>query len=172
MRFLSAFLSAVGDFVRAWPRLLATDVIYKIIAFVVLAPLVGGALRLFLSTSGSAVVADEDILSFILSPIGLITLVLIGAVTLAIVALEQACLMAIGFGETRDLRVTTPDALWYGARHVWPVIMLTLRIFVRALLVALPFVVAGGLVYLVLLREHDINYYLTERPPTFLFTAY
>jgi glycerophosphoryl diester phosphodiesterase len=171
MRFLSAFLSAVGDFVRAWPRLLATDVIYKIIAFVVLAPLVGGALRLFLSTSGSAVVADEDILSFILSPIGLITLVLIGAVTLAIVALEQACLMAIGFGETRDLRVTTPDALWYGARHVWPVIMLTLRIFVRALLVALPFVVAGGLVYLVLLREHDINYYLTERPPTFLFTA-
>lgn len=171
MRFLSAFLSAVGDFVRAWPRLLATDVIYKIIAFVVLAPLVGGALRLFLSTSGSAVVADEDILSFILSPIGLITLVLIGAVTLAIVALEQACLMAIGFGETRDLRVTTPDALWYGARHVWPVIMLTLRIFVRALLVALPFVVAGGLVYLVLSREHDINYYLTERPPTFLFTA-
>jgi glycerophosphoryl diester phosphodiesterase len=146
-------------------------VIYKLVAFVVLTPLVGGALRLFLSTSGSAVVADEDILSFVLSPIGLTTLVLIGAVTLAIVALEQACLMAIGFGATRGHRVTVAGALWYGARHAWSILVLTLRIFVRALLIALPFLIAGGVVYLVLLRAHDINYYLAERPPIFLFTA-
>ncbi len=171
VRATSIFFAAVGDFFRAWPRLLTTDVIYKLVAFVVLTPLVGGALRLFLSTSGSAVVADEDILSFVLSPIGLITLVLIGAVTLAIVALEQACLMAIGFGETRGHRVTVSGALWYGARHVWSVLMLTLRIFVRALLIALPFLIAGAVVYLVLLREHDINYYLAQRPPVFLFAA-
>ena len=171
VRATSVFFAAVGDFFRAWPRLLTTDVIYKLVAFVVLTPLVGGALRLFLSTSGSAVVADEDILSFVLSPIGLTTLVLIGAVTLAIVALEQACLMAIGFGETRGHRVTVAGALWYGARHAWSILVLTLRIFVRALLIALPFLIAGGVVYLVLLRAHDINYYLAERPPIFLFTA-
>ena len=171
VRATSVFFAAIGDFFRAWPRLLTTDVIYKLVAFVVLTPLVGGTLRLFLSTSGSAVVADEDILSFVLSPIGLITLVMIGAVTLAIVALEQACLMAIGFGETRGHRVTVAGALWYGARHAWSVLVLTLRIFVRALLIALPFLIAGGVAYLVLLRQHDINYYLAERPPVFLFSA-
>ncbi len=171
VRATGVFFNAVGDFFRAWPRLLTTDVIYKVIAFVILTPLVGAALRFFLSTSGSAVVADEDILFFILSPIGLTTLVLISAVSLAIVALELSCLMTIGFGETRDLEVKVVDALWYGARHSWSVIRLTLRIFAQALLIALPFLAVGGLTYLVLLREHDINYYLAEKPPIFLFSA-
>jgi glycerophosphoryl diester phosphodiesterase len=171
VRATSVFFASVGDFLRAWPRLLTTDVIYKLIAFVVLTPLVGAALRLFLSTSGSTVVADEDILFFILSPLGLLTLVLTGAITLAIVALEQACLMAIGFGEMREVRVTVADALWYGVRHTWSVVRLALRIFVRALLIALPFLITAGLAYLLLLGKHDINYYLTEKPPIFLFTG-
>jgi len=171
IRAVSVFLKAVGDFLRAWPRLLATDVVYKIIAFVLLTPLVGLALKFFMSTKDSTVLADQDILFFLLSPVGLATLVVVGAVSLAILTLEQACLMAIGFGETRDLHVRTTDALWYGARHAWSVVMLALRIFVRVLLIALPFLAAGGLVYLLLVREHDINFYLADRPPVFLFAA-
>lgn len=171
VRATKVFIGAVGDFLRAWPRLLATDVVYKIIAFVVLAPMVGLALQFFMSTSGSSVLADQDILFFVLSPVGLAALVMVGAVSLAILTLEQACLMAIGFGETRDLHVRTTDALWYGARHSWSVVMLALRIFIRVLLIALPFLVVGAIVYLLLLREHDINFYLAERPPIFLFAA-
>ena len=171
VRALRVFFQAVGDFLRAWPRLLATDLIYKLIALAVLAPLVGVALRLFLSTSGSAVVADQDILYFILSPIGIVALIVTGTVILAIVALEQACLMTIGFGELHKQRVLVTDALWYGARHAWSVVRLAVRIFLKVLLVALPFLIAGGLVYLLLLRDHDINYYLAERPPVFLFAA-
>ena len=167
----TVFFEAVRDFYRAWPRLLTTDVIYKLIAFVVLTPLVSAALRFFLSTSGSEIVADGDIVFFFLSPVGLTTLVLVGAVILAIVALEQACLMAIGFGESREQRVLVSDALWYGVRHGWSIIMLALRIFLKALVIALPFLAAGGLAYLVLLRKHDINYYLAEQPPVFLVTA-
>lgn len=165
------FFKAVGDFLQAWPRLLATDLVYKIIAFVFLIPLVGIALELFMSTRGTTVLADQDILFFFLSPVGLAALVVVGTVSLAILTLEQACMMAIGFGETRDLHVRTTDALWFGARHAWPVTRLSLRIFIRALLIALPFLIAGGLVYLMLLREHDINFYLAARPPIFLFAA-
>ena len=171
VRVMNVFFKAVGDFLRTWPRLLATDMVYKIIAFVVLTPLIGLALQFFMSTSGSSVLADQDILFFVLSPVGLATLVVVGAVSLAILTLEQACLMAIGFGETRDLHVRTTDALWYGARHAWSAVMLALRIFIRVLLIALPFLVVGGLVYLLLLGEHDINFYLAERPPIFLFAA-
>lgn len=171
VRATEVFIGAVGDFLRAWPRLLATDVVYKMIAFVVLAPLVGLALQFFMSTSGSSVLADQDILFFVLSPVGLAALVVVGAVSLAILTLEQACLMAIGFGETRGLYVRTTDALWYGARHAWSVVMLALKIFIRVLLIALPFLVVGGIVYLLLLGEHDINFYLAKRPPIFLLAA-
>ena len=171
VRAMRVFIGAVGDFLRAWPRLLATDMVYKIIAFVVLIPLVGIVLEFFMSTTDSAVLADQDILFFVLSPMGLAALVVVGAVSLAILTLEQACMMAIGFGEIRDLHVRTTDALWYGARHAWSVTMLALRIFIRVLVIALPFLVVGGLVYLLLLREHDINFYLAERPPVFLFAA-
>ncbi len=168
---MRSFFEAVGDFLRAWPRLLATDVVYKIIAFVVLTPLVGLVLEFFMSTKGSSVLADQDILFFVLSPVGLATLVVVGAVSLAILTLEQACMMAIGFGETRNLHVRTTDALWFGARHAWSVMILALEIFIRVLLIALPFLAAGGLVYLLLLREHDINFYLAEQPPIFLIAA-
>jgi glycerophosphoryl diester phosphodiesterase len=162
---------AIGGFLRSWRRLLATDVVYKLVAAVVLIPLTGVALSLFLSTSGSAVVADQDILYFVLSPIGIVALLVMGAVMLAIVALEQACLMTIDFGETRRQHVTTTDALRHGARHAWRVVVLAFRVFLRALLIALPFLVAGGLVFVLLLGEHDINYYLAERPPIFLIAA-
>jgi glycerophosphoryl diester phosphodiesterase len=165
---VSVFVAAVRDFFDAWPRLLSTDLIYKLIAFVVLSPLAWVALRLFMASRGSSVLADQDILWFILSPIGIAALLVIGSVSIAIVALEQACLMAIGFGEIRGFRVRTTDALWYGARQAWSVVVLALRILVRVLLMALPFLLAVGIVYLVLLRDHDINYYLAEQPPIFL----
>ena len=171
IRMMSVFFKAVGDFLRAWPRLLATDVVYKIIAFVVLTPLVGLVFEFFMSTKGSSVLADQDILFFVLSPVGLATLVVVGAVSLAILTLEQACMMAIGFGETRNLHVRTTDALWFGARHAWSVTILALEIFIRVLLIAIPFLAASGLVYLLLLGEHDINFYLAGRPPVFLIAA-
>jgi glycerophosphoryl diester phosphodiesterase len=168
---MNVFWRAVGDFLRAWPRLLAADMAYKIIAFVILTPLVSLTLKLFMASKRSSVLADQDILFFVLSPVGLAALVVVGAVSLAILVLEQACLMAIAFGETRDLHVRTTDALWYGACRSWPVVMLALRIFIRVLLIALPFLAVGGLVYLLLLGEHDINFYLAERPPIFVFAA-
>ncbi|RLE31142.1 MAG: glycerophosphodiester phosphodiesterase [Acidobacteria bacterium] len=170
-RVKNVFPNAVRDFLRAWPRLLATDVVYKIIALVVLTPVVGLALKFFIATGGNTVLADQDILYFVLSPVGLAALVVVGAVSLAILTLEQACLMAIGFGETRDLHVRTTDALWYGARQVGSVVRLALRIIVHVLLIAAPFLTAGGLVYLWLLSEHDINFYLAEWPPIFVFGA-
>ena len=163
---------AWNDFRRTWPALIATDVLYKVLAFVLLTPLVGLALRLLVSTSGTSVLADTDILFFVLSPIGVVTLIVVGAVGLAIVALEQACLMTIGFGAGHDKRVRYSDALRYGARYAPRVLHLTLRIGARTLLIAAPFLLAGGLVYLSLLTDFDINYYLAERPPAFWTAAF
>ena len=163
---------AISGLRRTWPRMLVTDLLYKVIALVVLSPLVGLALKIFMASRGDQVLADQDILFFVLSPVGLVTLVVVGAVSLAILVLEQACLMVIAFGESRGLFVGTSAALRFGARHSWLVIRVAFRVFIRVLLLASPFLAVGALVALTLLGDHDINYYLARQPPVFIAAAF
>ncbi len=163
----SLLLEAFRDFYRVWTRFLATDLFYKVVAFIILTPLAGLILRLFLATSGSAVIADQDILFFVLRPVGLIGLVVVSAVALAIVALEQACLMTIGFGEVQDKSIDALDGIRFGLTSAKKVFLLTIRIVFRILLIVVPFLIVMGLLYRQLLTEFDINFYLSKRPPEF-----
>ena len=165
------FSRATRDFLRVWRELLTTDLIYKVVAFVLLIPLAGLALSLFVSTSGGPALSDQDILFFVLTPIGLVALVVVGAVTLTIVALEQACLMTIGMAAVDTAHVSTTAALWFGAGRAGSVLKVALRLVTNVLLVATPFLLAGGIIYLTLLTEFDINFYLTEKPPAFWYAA-
>jgi glycerophosphoryl diester phosphodiesterase len=162
---------AWSDGKRTWLRLLTADAIYKLAAFVILTPLVGLALNAFLSLSGRSVLADQDILFFVLSPVGLVTLIVVAAASLAILAVEQATLMTLCFGAARGARVSAGAALSVGVRHLGSILRITRRMVTRGLLLAAPFLAAGGLVYGLLLREHDINFYLSNRPPEFWIAA-
>jgi glycerophosphoryl diester phosphodiesterase len=86
----SVLFGAMRDFLRTWRRMLATDLVFKLLAFALLAPLVGLALRMFLSLSGNSLLADQDILLFVVSPLGIETLVVVAAGVIAITAFEQA----------------------------------------------------------------------------------
>ena len=167
MSVLHLFVTAWQDFRRAWSRLLAVHVVYQLAAFALLTPLVGVALRVFVSFSGDTVVADQDILFFVLSPIGIVALVVLAAASIAIVAVEQAALMTIGFGTVRKQNVGLMDALWLAARHSESILRLTARLVIRVLLIASPFLAATAVVFLWLLSEFDINFYLSERPSEF-----
>ncbi len=134
-------------------------------------PTLALGLRLFLGLSGSSVKADQDILYFFLSPVGAVTLVVITAGVIAVTALEVACLMTIGLGAREAARVSVPDALRYSLARAWPVLQVAGRLVVRVILLALPFLIAGAAVAAWLLRAHDINYYLANRPPEFMAAA-
>jgi len=82
----------------SWRPLLVTDLAYKLLAFAILTPLVGLTLRAGVWLSGHSVLADQEILFFALRPLGLLVVILVAGLALAIVALEQASLMAIGAG--------------------------------------------------------------------------
>jgi glycerophosphoryl diester phosphodiesterase len=165
------FSHAISDFRRAWFQLLTIDLIYKIIAFAIFTPFVGLALRLFLSMSGNSVLADEDILFFVLSPIGLVALVVVSVISLGIIALELACLITIGLASIQNTSIGNLEVLWHNARHIRSILYLAIRIVARLLLIAAPFLAAGGLVYLTLLTHFDINYFLTVKPPVFWIAA-
>jgi len=113
------------------------------------------------------VLADEDILWFFLGPVGWVCFIVIGALWLGIVALEQAALLGILCAAIGGKRWGVRDALQYAMIHARPIVRVTARMVAYTLLTAAPFLAAAGLVYFALLTEHDINFYLKEQPREF-----
>ena len=86
------------DFLRSWRSLALADLAYKAVAFAVLTPATSLLLRWLVFSPHNKVVADIDILRFFVTTrVGVVALIVGGAILLAITALELACLMAIGF---------------------------------------------------------------------------
>jgi hypothetical protein len=81
--------AAASRFRDCSTTLALTDIVWKILAFVALTPLVALLFRARLAMSGRTVAADQDILLIFLEPAGLASAILLGAMLLAIVALEQ-----------------------------------------------------------------------------------
>jgi len=168
---VAAWRRVGADFAFAWRALFATDVLYKLLALAVLVPLVAVMLRLFLHLSGNVVKADQDILFFVLSPLGIVTLIVIGAGLVAVLAMETACLLCIARAARRRLHLPVLAALRFTLLRAHQLLRVTALLVIRFLLLALPFLLLAALIVYWLLSEHDINFYLAEKPPEFLVAA-
>jgi glycerophosphoryl diester phosphodiesterase len=160
--------AAWADGRTVWRRLLTVDLFFKLLAFALLTPLVGLALRAGVAATGSSVLADLEILFFLLRPLGLSVAVVCVALSVSIVALEQAGLMTIAFAAAEGVQLERGQVTRFLLVRLRVIVGLALRLVTRVLLLAAPFLAGIALVYLGLLRQFDINYYLKERPPAFL----
>jgi glycerophosphoryl diester phosphodiesterase len=150
-----------------WRTLAIVDVVYKAIAFAVLTPLIIGLLRLLIRRTGTTAITDADIaLFFFTTRTGTIALLLVGALAAGVTALEQACLMTVVLAAMRGQRLRVRDAFAHGGARAFAIVRLGVHIVVRLLAIAAPFAAALGATYWGLLRAHDINYYLADRPPS------
>jgi glycerophosphoryl diester phosphodiesterase len=154
------------DFRCCWKQLLVTDLVYKVLAFILLTPILGVLFRGLIALSGNAILTDLDILLFFLGPAGWACLVAVGALWLGITAVELAALMAI-LASASHKPIRTVHALRFASVNGWRAVRVTGRLVVFTLLAAAPFLAALAAVYFALLTEHDINYYLKEKPPAF-----
>ena len=164
----SVVQGTLKDFRKTWPQLVLTDLLAKILAVVIITPAIGLLGKLFLWRTATGVVTDEAIVSFLLNPFGVTALVVMAAVSLGVLFAETGQLMVIGFGAIEDRRVTWLDALVYAYRRAIELVRLAGAAVVRLLLISLPFLAAIGGIYWLLARTHDINYYLTRKPPEFV----
>lgn len=160
---------AVSDFRTSWKILAIADIAYKIIAFVILTAVVGIAFRIMLSISGRTVLADEDILYFLLEPVGWISVIVVGALWLGVFAFEQAALMGVLWQKNQGRQTGYIGALQFALVNTRPILYVTARLMAIVLLAAAPFLATAGIIYFTLLTRYDINYYLTEHPPEFLY---
>lgn len=147
--------------------LIAADLLYKLLAFVVLTPLFAALFHLLLALAGQSVVTDVDIALFFAGPFGLGCAIILGAVRLGIVALEQASLLSILAARAQGQKMSVVGSLRFAAGHGANILLLTGRIIGWILVVAAPFLLVAGGVYLWLLGEFDINFYLSQRPTEF-----
>ena len=162
---------ALGDLRRGWRGLLVIDLVCKALAAIFFVPLIVAGARLLIASSGSDAVADQSIISFLLSPLGLLTLLAVGTAQIGFFALEFTALLAGASRAAQGQRATATQALGFAFRHAPRVLALAGRVWVRILLIAAPFLGACGVVYLTLLTKFDINYYLAERPPIFVVSV-
>lgn len=160
-------VTSLQDFRRTWPQLIIADLSAKILALVVLTPFVALLVKGFLATTATGVLTDGAILSFLVHPTGIAALLVVGTVSLGVFFFETGQLMVIGLGAVEDRRVTWLAALRHVLGRAPALLELAGAALLRLLLIALPFLgVIAGLCWL-LLREFDIHYYLSEKPPAF-----
>ena len=149
-----------------------TDLAYKLISFALLTPATLLLLRWAMSRTGTVVVADTEIATFFLTTRqGLLAVVIVGAILTAITALEMACLMAIGLAAATGRHLTVTGALTFAASRALSILRLAANIVARLLAGLVPGAAAIGVVYWALLRDHDINFYLSQRPQEFVIAV-
>lgn len=164
----SIWLRVLQNLVTVWRELLFADLIYKLLAFAILTPLFGVMLRGLLWMSSNPVLTDIDIPLFFAGPFGLVCAILLGAIWLAISALEQVSLIAILAARHQGKRLGVRGALEFAGYRGFRVLRLTARFVAWTLVLSAPLAGVAWLVYRLMLSEYDINFYLKERPPEFL----
>ena len=166
MTFRAAARAVIQALFGRWKMLFLTDMLVKAGTFVLLAPLAAGLLQLSLWAAGSGTLADADILVFVLRPLGWLVLVGAGAVSLGIVAVEQATLLVVLMApEPSSLSLGTAFGL--AAARSRQILGLTVWLVGLASVVIAPFAGVAAVIALWLLGDYDINYYLAEQPPAF-----
>ncbi len=160
--------AAFRDLLRSARSLVLTDLAFKLIAFAVLTPSLTGLLYLIRSRASGQTIADVDILRFFVTTRAGVLAIVVGAtLLLAISALEVASLLTVGMAASCGIELSARGALLFTATKAADVCRLTAHMAIRVLVVLVPFGLAIGAAYVSLLREHDINYYLSRRPPAF-----
>ena len=152
-------------------QIFTTHLAYIALGVILFTPLIGMLGHLLLHLSGKTALSDLDIAWFLLSPLGMAALILMAALLIAILAFEQASLMAISAGAVRDLHIGTLQALRFTARRAVRIFLFTTHLVTRLLIITLPFLAAAGAIAWYLLTDYDINYYLSEKPPAFLIAV-
>jgi glycerophosphoryl diester phosphodiesterase len=156
------------DFRSHWREALGFHVLIQLLGLAIFTPMTAWIVRRLVQASGEPVISNFDIASFVLSPIGAFGILLVAALTVSLLLGEFAGLSYIADRAIARRGVSLAATIAFVLRKLPQLALLSARVFLRLLLLALPFLAAAGLVWLATLRGHDINYYLAEEPPEWI----
>jgi glycerophosphoryl diester phosphodiesterase len=160
--------TVLRDFWRVLKPLVVFEIVFKLAVLALGAPASLLMLGLVTRSTGTAAVTNQDIVEFVLSPAGALIVSLLGLSALLVGVLEHLGVMTIVARFQRGQGLTVRGITGVLAALMLPLLRLKIMGLGILLLLAAPLALLGGLAYAALLSRHDINYYLADRPPSFL----
>jgi glycerophosphoryl diester phosphodiesterase len=154
-----------ADFRAHWRTPLAFHLLMQLLGVALFAPILTWVGRRILLAAGEPVISNFDIARFVLSPAGVAFVLVVSALTVALLLAEFAGHSWIAGHAIARRRATLVSTIANVLRLLPQLIVLSTRVFLRLLLLALPFLAVLGVVWFTMLAGHDINYYLAEQPP-------
>jgi glycerophosphoryl diester phosphodiesterase len=159
------------DFRRAWVALVVFEALFKLLESWLFDPAIALFLSIVLSQAGHVAVSNRDILSFLLTPAGLLYAALLGTAAVALLLFEQAGIMVIAARADAVERPPFRQSLRAAFREPFRIIQLGAVKLALLALAFSPFVLLAVLTFTALLSQHDIYYYLKDRPADFWLAA-
>jgi glycerophosphoryl diester phosphodiesterase len=161
---------ALKTFRASWRRVVAIEIVFKLLGFVLGVAASSAVLAWVELRSGGASVTNTDLVHFLTRPLSVVLLLVIVGGSATLVLLEQAVLLRILSG-ARIPRGSAREALRIVGATIGRVMRLAFVCVGIVLGVLAGAVALLGALYRVLLAGPDINYYLSAKPPVFLWTA-
>lgn len=167
---MTNFSTVTTAYRGAWTRRRVFVPIYVAVRFLLvalIAPGVAMAVNLAVLLSDQTALTDQDIAMFLLSPVGFVAAVAV----LSLFLLAEVFVFSVMAG---SLRMGESDPWRAGGSAIRLILSrlpalfgFAVRLILRVLVLALPFVAVAALIAWWTLTEYDINYYLTFHPPAF-----
>ena len=169
------FASALGAipkvFGRTWRGLVWSDLAFKAFGAILTLGFMGVVLSEVASQTGHSAVTNADIATFLAHPTGLLLAFIAGAGTVFLVMVEQAVLMCVAAILYYHPDITPWELVKTAGAAIHRIARLAGLLVLISLAISIPPVAIIGILYKLFLGGHDINFYLSSKPPSFLAVA-
>ena len=143
----------------------------RLLSAAVIVPASGLVLAAALAMNGQTAMTDQDIAVFLLTPAGFTGILAIIGLSIIASLLDLTVMTStLRRGEHRATAALISGLSLVLGRFT-ALFRLGVRLALRVLMIAAPFIIAAAGVAWMTLSDYDINYYLTYQPPTFLIAA-
>lgn len=150
-----------------WGSILLFQLVWKGVSLFALGPLVLALMNVMLTLGGYTAVANFELADFFFSPLGVVTLWVLGTLWFGGMLLERGGLVWILAAPDHRGRVLLSEVFSRLVGRLPRLLRVALLHVAAGFAVALPLSLLGLATYHLLLSEADINYYFSEHPPQF-----
>ncbi len=150
-----------------WSAFVRYEGLCKLLSAVGVAPISAWFLASILRWSGDEAVSNFDLLSFFLSPQGILLIVVSAIVSFVVLFVELGGLTLIAIGTGRGTRVSVIRTLWFMLGRSRQLSELALKQFLALAAPVAGVAAVGAMTKLTLLGGGDFYFYLRVKPPRF-----
>jgi glycerophosphoryl diester phosphodiesterase len=148
-----------------WRPLFLYNLFFQLVSVVILVPMTATVTRWILARTGDLAVSNTAIAHFLLSPVGVLWIVVTGTFALVLVYAASAGMLRIAWAQQAGTTLSARAALVMTLMGLPGLARLGL-LHIRAHLLRLaPSLALIGLIYVTLLSGYDIYYLTTQTPP-------